>query len=158
MCLSVCKWIAGSPAERVQQDKIPYDKWYELGLIRLCIGNAIKYSDVTAWLYEVVQKYESFPAWGYYDSYFARYFVEEMQIQGFNIVRAYRGKNAFLAYADVRGILTSHLRQYPCLEMVFDECTRTDRPQRQYRSYQESKPKAANRRHSSPARLLCGTI
>lgn len=43
-------WIpADRLQERVQQDKIPYDKWYERGLIRLCTGNAINYSDVTAW-------------------------------------------------------------------------------------------------------------
>lgn len=34
--------------ERVQQDKIPYDKWFERGLLRLCSGNSINYSDVTA--------------------------------------------------------------------------------------------------------------
>ena len=39
---------------------------------------------VTAWFCEVVQKYDLFPAWVYYDSYSARYFVEEMQMQGFN--------------------------------------------------------------------------
>src|SRR5699024_3065968 len=32
--------------ERVQRDKIPYDKWYEQGLLRLCAGNTINYSDI----------------------------------------------------------------------------------------------------------------
>lgn len=77
--------------ERVQQDKIPYDKWFERGLLRLCAGNSISYSDVTAWFVEVVQKYDLFPAWVYYDSYSARYFVEEMQMQGFNMVRCIQG-------------------------------------------------------------------
>ena len=77
--------------ERVQQDKIPYDKWFERGLLRLCDGNSINYSDVTAWFVEVVQKYDLFPAWVYYDSYSARYFVEEMQMQGFNMVRCIQG-------------------------------------------------------------------
>lgn len=77
--------------ERVQQDKIPYDKWFERGLLRLCAGNSISYSDVTAWFCEVVQKYDLFPAWVYYDSYSARYFVEEMQMQGFNMVRCIQG-------------------------------------------------------------------
>ena len=77
--------------ERVQQDKIPYDKWFERGLLRLCAGNSINYSDVTAWFCEVVQKYDLFPAWVYYDSYSARYFVEEMQMQGFNMVRCIQG-------------------------------------------------------------------
>lgn len=77
--------------ERVQQDKIPYDKWFERGLLRLCSGNSINYADVTAWFVETVQQYELFPAWIYYDSYSARYFVEEMQMQGFTMVRCIQG-------------------------------------------------------------------
>lgn len=77
--------------ERVQQDKIPYDKWYERGLLRLCTGNSINYSDVTEWFAETVKENELFPAWVYYDSYSARYFVEEMALQGFNMVRCIQG-------------------------------------------------------------------
>lgn len=77
--------------ERVQQDKIPYDKWFERGLLRLCAGNSINYSDVTAWFAETVKEYELFPAWVYFDSYSARYFVEEMALQGFNMVRCIQG-------------------------------------------------------------------
>ena len=77
--------------ERVQQDKIPYDKWFERGLLRLCSGNTINYSDVTQWFMDTVQQYELFPAWVYYDSYSARYFVEEMQMQGFTMVRCIQG-------------------------------------------------------------------
>lgn len=77
--------------ERVQQDKIPYDKWHERGLLRLCAGNSISYSDVTQWFCEVVKQYDLFPAWVYYDSYSARYFVDEMQMQGFNMVRCIQG-------------------------------------------------------------------
>jgi phage terminase large subunit-like protein len=77
--------------ERVQQDKIPYDKWFERGLLRLCTGNSINYSDVTAWFSETIKEYELFPAWVYYDSYSARYFVEEMALQGFNMVRCIQG-------------------------------------------------------------------
>ena len=77
--------------ERVQQDKIPYDKWFDRGLLRLCAGNSINYSDVTQWFVETVKQYDLFPAWVYYDSYSARYFVEEMQMQGFNMVRCIQG-------------------------------------------------------------------
>lgn len=77
--------------ERVQQDKIPYDKWFERGLLRLCAGNSINYSDVTEWFAETVKQYDLFPAWVYYDSYSARYFVEEMTLQGFNMVRCIQG-------------------------------------------------------------------
>lgn len=77
--------------EHVKQDKIPYDKWLARGLLRLCAGNTINYSDVTAWFMETVKEYELFPAWVYYDSYSVRYFVEEMQMQGFNMVRCIQG-------------------------------------------------------------------
>jgi phage terminase large subunit-like protein len=77
--------------ERVKVDKIPYDVWHRRGLLRLCAGNSINYSDVTAWFTETVKEYDLFPAWIYYDSYSARYFVEEMQLQGFNMVRCIQG-------------------------------------------------------------------
>ncbi|GHU96334.1 terminase [Clostridia bacterium] len=82
---------ADNLTERVTQDKIPYDKWFERGLLCLCTGNSINYSDVTAWFVDTVKQYELSPAWVYYDSYSARYFVEEMQMQGFAMVRAIQG-------------------------------------------------------------------
>lgn len=85
-------WLpADSLQKRVKRDKIPYDKWFERGLLRLCAGNSISYSDVTQWFVDMVKQYELFPAWVYYDSYSARYFVEEMQMQGFNMVRCIQG-------------------------------------------------------------------
>jgi len=85
-------WLpADNLQERVKRDKIPYDKWFERGLLRLCAGNSISYSDVTQWFVDMVKQYELFPAWVYYDSYSARYFVEEMQMQGFNMVRCIQG-------------------------------------------------------------------
>ena len=85
-------WLpADSLQEHVKRDKIPYDKWFERGLLRLCAGNSISYSDVTQWFVDMVKQYELFPAWVYYDSYSARYFVEEMQMQGFNMVRCIQG-------------------------------------------------------------------
>lgn len=77
--------------QRVKEEKLPYDKWYEAGLLRLCEGNSINYSDVTAWFMEMVEKYEITPAWIYYDPYSASYWVQEMQSQGFNMVKCYQG-------------------------------------------------------------------
>jgi phage terminase large subunit-like protein len=82
---------ADNLTERVTQDKIPYDKWFQRGLLRLCAGNSINYSDVTRWFVDTVREYDLSPAWVYYDSYSARYFVEEMQMQGFTMVRAIQG-------------------------------------------------------------------
>lgn len=85
-------WLtAARLQERVKQDKIPYDKWFERGLVRLGTENTINYSDVTAWFKKLVHEYGLFPAWFYYDSYSARYFVEEIQMEGFNMVRCIQG-------------------------------------------------------------------
>ena len=77
-------------AERVRDDKIPYDKWQERGLLRLCHGNTIDYSDVTAWFLEMVE-FGITPAWVYYDSYSARYWVDEMTRHGFKMERTIQG-------------------------------------------------------------------
>lgn len=77
--------------ERVQADKIPYDKWAERGLLRLCEGNSINYSDVTAWFLDLVQIHGISPSWIYYDAWSARYWVDEMKAQGFNMVACRQG-------------------------------------------------------------------
>ena len=77
--------------QRVHDEKIPYDKWLEAGLLRLCEGNSINYSDVTAWFMEMVERYDVTPAWIYYDPYSAAYWVQEMQSNGFNMVKCFQG-------------------------------------------------------------------
>ena len=77
--------------KRIKEDKIPYDKWKERGLLRLCNGNSINYGDVTAWFLEMVNEYGITPAWIYYDSYSAKYWVEEMENNGFVMVRCIQG-------------------------------------------------------------------
>ena len=107
-------WLpADSLQERVKRDKIPYDKWFERGLLRLCAGNSISYSDVTQWFMDMVKQYELFPAWVYYDSYSARYFVEEMQMQGFNMVRCIQGAKTLSLPMQMLGTdLQSHRVNY----------------------------------------------
>lgn len=77
--------------QRVQEEKIPYDKWLESGLLRLCEGNTIKYSDVTKWFLEMVYDHGITPLWVYYDAWSAVYWVEEMQAAGFNMVKCIQG-------------------------------------------------------------------
>lgn len=76
---------------RVEIDKIPYDKWYQQGLLRLCRGNTINYSDITAWFLEMMNGYGITPLWIYYDSYSARYWVDEMEMYGFKMIRCIQG-------------------------------------------------------------------
>lgn len=85
-------WLPSDNFEtRVHEEKIPYDKWLEAGQLRLCNGNSINYGDVTQWFLEMVYDYEITPAWIYYDSYSAKYWVQEMQDHGFNMIRCIQG-------------------------------------------------------------------
>lgn len=77
-------------SKRVQEEKIPYDKWRERNLLRLSQGNAIKFQDITAWFLEFAHKYEISPAWIYYDPYSARYWVQEMESYGFKMVKLFQ--------------------------------------------------------------------
>lgn len=85
-------WLPSDNFEqRVKLEKIPYDIWLKRGLIRLCNGNSINYSDITAWFVEVLNSYGITPLWIYYDSYSARYWVDEMEQNGFKMVRCIQG-------------------------------------------------------------------
>ena len=85
-------WIPRDNLEtRIKEDKIPYDIWHSNGLLRLCDGNTIDYSDVTAWYLEQVKQNGIMVLWIYYDSYSARYWVEEMQTEGFKMIRCIQG-------------------------------------------------------------------
>lgn len=77
--------------KRIQEDRIPYDKWKEAGLLRLCKGNTINYSDVTAWFIEMVKEKGITPAWIYYDAWSSVYWREEMTANGFNMVKCIQG-------------------------------------------------------------------
>jgi phage terminase large subunit-like protein len=85
-------WLPSESFEkRVSVDKIPYDKWKERGLLRLCEGNTISYADVTAWFVEMANAYQIYPAWVYYDSWSAPYWVLEMQANGFQMEKCIQG-------------------------------------------------------------------
>lgn len=77
--------------QRVNEDKIPYDKWHDRGLLRLCSGNKVNYSDVTAWYVEMFQTYGIRPLWNYYDPWNSRYWVQEMEETGFEMVECRQG-------------------------------------------------------------------
>ena len=85
-------WLPEETLEkRVAEEKIPYDKWRDRGLLRTCTGNTIDYKDVTAWFLEMIEKYQIIPAWVYYDAWSARYWVEEMKANGFEMIPCRQG-------------------------------------------------------------------
>lgn len=77
--------------ERVREDKIPYDKWVQRGIMRTCEGSLVNYHDVTLWFKEQVERYELRPLWIGYDSWNANYWHDEMQGEGFQMVEVRQG-------------------------------------------------------------------
>lgn len=81
--------------QRVAEDKIPYDKWRDRGLLTACEGFRVNYSDVTAWFVKMYQEYGIRPLWIYYDRALAGYWVEEMKNYGFEMVKCAQGAITF---------------------------------------------------------------
>lgn len=73
-------WIADELLDRrVREDRIPYDKWVERGLARLTPGNSVHQRDVKAWFVEIQEQFDIYIPWIGYDSWSAKYWVEDMQ-------------------------------------------------------------------------------
>ena len=84
-------WLPVVEYEKRKGKKIPFEKWHDLGLLRLCNGSTINPSDVVAWFVEMYQNFNIIPLWTYYDSYSSRYFVDEMEAHSFKMVRCIQG-------------------------------------------------------------------
>ena len=85
-------WIPTNFLEKkITEDKIPYDKWIKLGLMRLSGESKIDYHDVTKWFLEQVQEYDLRPLWVGYDSWNAEYWKQEMVENGFDMVEVRQG-------------------------------------------------------------------
>lgn len=73
-------WIPEELVEKkVNEDKIPYDRWIDRGLVRTCPGNSVHYKYVKQWFVEVQEELDIYLPWCGYDSWSAKYFVEDMQ-------------------------------------------------------------------------------
>ncbi|MDD4780349.1 MAG: terminase large subunit [Tissierellia bacterium] len=72
-------WLAEDLLEqRIKEDKISYDYWRDQGLLRTCPGNSVHAKYVTEWYVEVMNDYGIYLPWIGYDSWSAKYWVEEM--------------------------------------------------------------------------------
>lgn len=77
--------------KHIKEDRIPYDKWKEAGLLRLCKGNTINPSDVTAWFVECVKVHDITPAYVYFDAWGSVYWRDDMTANGFRMVPCRQG-------------------------------------------------------------------
>lgn len=64
---------------RVTEDKIPYDIWADIGLLRTTPGNKVHHKYVTEWFLEIQNELDIYIPWVGYDSWSAEYWVEEMK-------------------------------------------------------------------------------
>jgi phage terminase large subunit-like protein len=65
--------------QRAKEDKIPYDTWHDLGLLRTTPGNKVHYAHVVEWFLEIRDEYGIYLPWIGYDSWSSTYVVEEMK-------------------------------------------------------------------------------
>lgn len=82
-------WLPEDLLERrVHEDRIPYDRWHDRGLLRLSSGNKVHQRDVKAWFVELQQQLGIYVSYVGYDAWSASYWVEDMQYEF--------GKNAMI--------------------------------------------------------------
>lgn len=73
-------WLPSDLLEqRVKEDKIPYDLWYDQGLLRVSEGNKVNYKDVTDWFLEVQNELDIYIYKIGYDNWSSTYLVDELQ-------------------------------------------------------------------------------
>ncbi len=65
--------------QRAKEDKVPYDRWVERGLITPCPGNRVDYRYVTDWFARLRDEYGISTYWVGYDSWNSPAWVEDME-------------------------------------------------------------------------------
>ena len=88
------------PSERlefkIKDDKIPYDKWEKRGLVTICEGAKVNYSDVTQWFLKMHNEHDISALWIGYDPWNTQYWVEEMKDYGFEMVEVRQGAKTMI--------------------------------------------------------------
>ena len=69
----------------------PYKIWRDRGLLTVCEGNRVDYSQVTEWFVQMQQQYKIDPIFVGYDRALAGYWVDEMKANGFQMEAVAQG-------------------------------------------------------------------
>ena len=77
--------------EEKNTNEAPYRLWADRGLLKICSGNRVNYSDVTAWFVEMRDKYKIDPYKIGYDRALAGYWIEEMKNENFILEQVAQG-------------------------------------------------------------------
>ena len=73
-------WLPSELLEkRTKEDKIPYDRWYEQGLLRISNGNKVDYDDVVNWALEVQNELGIYIYKQGYDSWSSQSYIKTFQ-------------------------------------------------------------------------------
>lgn len=65
--------------QRSKEDKVPYNRWVERGLITPCPGNRVDYRYITDWFQKLLTEYGISTYWVGYDSWNSPAWVEDME-------------------------------------------------------------------------------
>lgn len=66
--------------KRTKEDKIPYDIWCDMGLLRTTPGNQVYYKYIMEWIQEIQDKHDIYIFKAGYDAWSATYFVEDLKL------------------------------------------------------------------------------
>ena len=69
----------------------PYKIWRDKGLLTVCSGNRVNYSQVTEWFIQMQEEYKIDPIYVGYDRALAGYWVDEMKANGFQMEAVAQG-------------------------------------------------------------------
>ena len=77
--------------EEKNTNEAPYRKWADRGLLTICTGNRVNYSDVTAWFCQMRDEWKIDAIKVGYDRALAGYWVDEMTSNGFDMEAVAQG-------------------------------------------------------------------
>ena len=77
--------------EEKNTNEAPYRKWADRGLLTICPGNRVNYSDVTAWFCQMRDEWKIDAIKVGYDRALAGYWVDEMTANGFDMEAVAQG-------------------------------------------------------------------
>ena len=77
--------------EKENEDKVPYRKWKERGLLTVCEGAKINYTDVTKWFLKMHKEMDISALWVGYDPWGSQYWIDEMKDTGFEMEEVIQG-------------------------------------------------------------------
>ena len=76
---------------KIKEDKIPYDIWKERGLVTVCEGAKVNYTEITNWFLKMNYEYDISAIWIGYDPWSSTYWIEEMKEAGFAMIEVRQG-------------------------------------------------------------------